>query len=66
MRNITEYPIDYAEAIQYMDSLLDEIEYEYANTLPGDMPCGDMRPLLIDWIKQKLFEQQRVEVMKNG
>lgn len=56
MRNLIEYPITYSEAIH----ILDLIQLDLIKT----PICGDIRPAVLQWTKQKLLELQTQEFFK--
>jgi hypothetical protein len=53
MRNTLQYPISYEEA----NELLKKLEQEFKD----EQLIGDMRPLLIKWIMDRLLELRKLE-----
>lgn len=54
MRNLLEYPVTYLEAIQVLDELIVE-------SFKDDLSCGDMRPVVLQWIKEKILQELNKE-----
>ena len=53
MRNLSEYPMTYPEALNILDTLIIDLQSE--------MRIGDIRSYALEWLKEKLIEKDNNE-----
>lgn len=50
MRNLAEYPVTFEEVTEFLTELRD--------SFMSEEKCGDMRPLLVDWALERLYQYE--------